>query len=122
MTSHAKILNKNTHHVKTLNLMLKERRGVEGLYMFVFYHYVCPTMWKVESGKGTEERESSEKYAGVFLEGRDVSLNLSGIERVKRKEKWRHFGGGIGKTWGVTERGVRGNRKEGIEGNLKFLT
>lgn len=39
-----------------------------------------PTMWKVESGKGMEDRKISEEYAEVLLVGGDVSLNQTGIE------------------------------------------
>lgn len=50
MVSHAKIFVKDSHYVKTLNLILKERRGVEGSHMFVFYHYLCA--YNVKSGVG----------------------------------------------------------------------
>lgn len=61
--------------------MLKERRGMDDLYTFVFYQYLYA--YKMESGlgeRGMGDRKASEECAGVFLAGGEVSLNQTGIE------------------------------------------
>lgn len=48
---HTKTFIKKTYDIKTLNLMLKKRRGMKDLCTFVLYGY----LWKVGLGRGGQK-------------------------------------------------------------------